>query len=48
MVPLTIEISTRDRGRQKEIRRQYIVRTRFPRWELIKIFWHILFHLRFH
>lgn len=47
MYPLSIEISTRDSVQQKEIRRQYVVQTRHPRWEIIKIFLHAFVHLRF-
>jgi len=47
MYPLSIEISTRDSILQREIRRQYVVQTRHPRWEIIKIFFHAFFHLRF-
>ena len=47
MYPLSIEISTRDSILQREIRRQYVVQTRHPRWEILKIFVHAFFHLRF-
>ena len=47
MYPLSVEISTRDSVQQKEIRRQYVVQTRHPRWEIIKIFLHAFVHLRF-
>ena len=47
MYPLSIEISTRDNILQREIRRQYVVQTRHPRWEILKIFVHAFFHLRF-
>jgi hypothetical protein len=47
MYPLSVEISTRDSVLQKEIRRQYVVQTRHPRWEIIKIFLHAFLHLRF-
>lgn len=47
MHPLTIQIITRDSVLQKEIQQQYVVQTRHPRWELLKIFLHALFHLRF-
>ncbi len=47
MYPLTVRIITRDSVQQKEIQQQYIVQTRFPRWEMAKIFWHALFHIRF-
>ena len=47
MHPLTVQIITRDSLLQKEVRQQYVVETRFPRFELLKIFWHALFHLRF-
>ena len=47
MHPLTVQIITRDSARQKEIQQQYVVETRFPRLELLKIFWHALFHVQF-
>jgi hypothetical protein len=47
MYPLSVEISTRDSIQQKEIRRQYVVQTRHPRWEMLKIFLHAFLHLRF-
>jgi len=47
MYPLSVEISTRDSVLQKEIRRQYVVQTRHPRWEILKIFLHAFVHLRF-
>jgi hypothetical protein len=47
MYPLSVEISTRDSVQQKEIRRQYVVQTRHPRWEILKIFVHAFIHLRF-
>ena len=47
MYPLSVEISTRDSVQQKEVRRQYVVQTRHPRWEIFKIFVHAFIHLRF-
>lgn len=47
LYPLTVQISTRDSIEQREVRQQYVVQTRHPRWELFKIFWHALFHLEF-
>lgn len=47
MHPLTVQIITRDSVLQKEIQQQYVVETRFPRFELLKIFWHALLHVRF-
>lgn len=47
MHPLTVQIITRDRVLQKEIQQQYVVETKHPRLELLKIFWHALFHVRF-
>jgi hypothetical protein len=47
MYPLTVQISTRDRKKGKEIRQQYVVQTRHPRWQILKIFWHVFFHIRF-
>ena len=47
MHPLTVQIITRDSVLQKELQHQYVVETRFPRLELLKIFLHALIHLRF-
>jgi hypothetical protein len=47
MHPLTVQIITRDKALQKEVQHQYVVETRFPRLELLKIFWHAIVHLRF-
>ena len=47
MYPLTVRIITRDSVEKREIQQQYIVETRHPRWEMLRIFWHALFHVRF-
>jgi hypothetical protein len=47
MHPLTIQISTRDNTQQREIHQEYIVQTRFPRWEMFKIFLHAIIHMKF-
>jgi hypothetical protein len=47
MYPLTIQIITRDSVLQKEIQQQYVIQTKHPRWELLKIFLHAFFHLKF-
>lgn len=47
MHPLTIQIITRDSVEQREVQQQYIVQTKHPRWEMIKIFVHAFFHIRF-
>ena len=47
MHPLSVQIVTRDSRSQQEIRQQYLLETRFPRWELLKIFFHAIFSLRF-
>ena len=47
MHPLTVQIITRDSVEQKEVQQQYIVQTKHPRWEMIKIFVHAFFHIRF-
>ncbi|MDH3253251.1 MAG: hypothetical protein OEM41_10695 [Ignavibacteria bacterium] len=47
MHPLTIQIITRDLADQREVQRQYVVRSRHPRWEMLKIFVHAFFHIRF-
>jgi hypothetical protein len=45
--PLSVHITTRDSVEQREVHQQYVVHTKHPRWELCKVFWHALFHLRF-
>ncbi|MBP1678403.1 MAG: hypothetical protein H6Q29_314 [Bacteroidetes bacterium] len=45
--PLTVQISTRDSRLDREVRRQYVLNTRHPRWELVKIFVHAFFNLTF-
>jgi hypothetical protein len=47
MHPLSIIISTRDTVAQRDVQQQYVVRTRHPRWEMLKIFVHAFFHVRF-
>jgi hypothetical protein len=47
MHPLSVQIITRDSVAQKEIQQQYIVETKHPRWEIIKIFFHAFMHLKF-
>jgi hypothetical protein len=47
MHPLTVQILTKDRLRQKEVQLQYVVETKHPRWELFKIFWNAFITLRF-
>ncbi len=47
MHPLTVLISTRDSVAQREIQQQYVVQTRHPRWELVKIFWHAFVSMKF-
>ncbi len=45
--PLSVQITTRDSVEQKEVQQQYIIESRYPRWELVKIFWHAFFNIRF-
>ena len=47
MHPLSIQIITRDRAQKKEIQRQYVIQAKHPRWEMVKIFVHAFFHVRF-
>lgn len=47
MYPLSIQITTRDSVEQREIHRNYVVETRHPRWELLKIFLNAFFSLKF-
>jgi len=45
--PLTVQITTRDSVDAREVHQEYVVRTKHPRWELCKIFWHALLHIKF-
>jgi len=47
MHPLFVQITTRDTTEDREVQQQYLVHTNTPRWELIKIFVHAFFHMRF-
>ena len=47
MFPLSVVISTRDNVEGRDVQQQYMVQTTHPRWALMKIFVHALFHLRF-
>jgi hypothetical protein len=45
--PLSVTISTRDSAAGHDVQQQYIVQTKHPRWELLKIFVHALTHMEF-
>jgi hypothetical protein len=45
--PLSVVISTRDTRAGKEVQQQYLVHSRHPRWELLKIFLRAFFTIRF-
>jgi len=45
--PLSVTITTRDSTAGRDVQQQYIVQTKHPRWELLKIFVHALTHLEF-
>jgi hypothetical protein len=45
--PLSVVISTRDSVAGREVQQQYIVQTKHPRWELIRILAHALMHIKF-
>lgn len=47
MHPLSIQITTRDSVEQREVRQQYLVETKHPRWEMFKIFLHAFLHTKF-
>jgi len=47
MHPLTVQIITRDSVERREVLREYVVRTKHPRWELLKIAVHALFHIEY-
>ncbi len=44
--PLSIQVITRDPRDQKEVRREYVVSTKHPRWEILKIFIDLFFRAR--
>lgn len=45
--PLSVTISTRDSVAGRDVQQQYLVQTKHPRWELLKIFVHAIKHLEF-
>jgi hypothetical protein len=45
--PLTVQITTRDAAEDREVRQQYVLNTRHPRWELVKILVHAFFTVKF-
>lgn len=47
MHPLTVQIITRDNVLNREVQQQYVIQTKHPRWEMLKIFFHAFVHLRF-
>jgi hypothetical protein len=47
MHPLSVQIVTRDSASKREVQQHYVLQTSHPRWELVKIFWHAFFHIRF-
>jgi len=46
-VPISVMISTRDTHEGRDVQHQYIVRTRYPRWELVRILIRAMFEIRF-
>lgn len=48
MHPVSIQIITRDASGQREVRHQYLVESKHPRWEMLKAFFHAFFHVKFH
>jgi len=47
MHPISVQIITRDSTLQKEIHREFMVQTKYPRWGLFKIFLQAFFSLKF-
>ncbi|MFN0156453.1 MAG: hypothetical protein ACKVRP_00105 [Bacteroidota bacterium] len=47
MHPLSIQITTRDGAEKREVRQEYLLETRHPRWQLIKIMFHAVFNMKF-
>lgn len=45
--PLTVSIATKDTKEQRDIQFNYMLTTRHPRWELLKIFVRALFTIKF-
>ncbi len=46
MHPISVQIITRDGTTQREVRQQYTVQAKHPRWEMLKIFVHAFFHTK--
>jgi hypothetical protein len=47
MHPLSVLITTKDPAQQREVQYSYVLQTKHPRWELMKIFLRALFTIRF-
>lgn len=47
LFPISVMISTRDSVEGRDVQHQYIVRTRHPRWELVRILVRALFEIKF-
>jgi hypothetical protein len=47
MHPLFVQITTHSARDRREVRHEYVLQARHPRWELLKIFWHAFLHIRF-
>jgi hypothetical protein len=47
MFPLSVTISTRNSIQGRDVQQQYVLQTRHPRWELLKIFVHAVTHMEF-
>ncbi len=47
MHPLSVQITTKDSTEQREVQQSYILQTKHPRWELLKIFFRAFFSLKF-
>lgn len=47
MHPLFVQITTRDSRDRREVRHEYILQAKHPRWELMKILVHAFLHIRF-
>jgi hypothetical protein len=47
LFPISVMISTRDSVEGRDVQHQYIVRTRHPRWELVRILMRALFEIKF-
>jgi hypothetical protein len=47
MHPLSVQITTKDPSRKRDVHYSYVLQTNSPRWELLKIFIYAFFTMKF-